>query len=422
MQELIKRAKSWCKSKKILKPLINWISSWRKTKRIVNGMKIENKKYTLKDEKESLKYINKPGIALTFDDGYRVIHWYKYGFGEENGYSDFFGYFDVKATFTINALHQFENRRELNQKEIDMLLELQSNGHELAHHGYGHKNAVEYINNHGVREWIAHEIIPLFEWMDNKKHSKTGEKFKVPVSYAYPGSRCNAETNIHLKDYFGIIRGHLEGNNLTGFENRGFCPSICIDINYFPYISHVKKIIKYAKKSNRNLVLMCHSILPDHVSWDDFGWGEDMYGERNYRISPNSLKYIINEARKSNLEFYTLSEIAGIATFIDNNLEGGIRRIVNKPRTLYKWIYIKDLVSITQLDLSNLQIKSLGGIEYFINLEELNLSNNKIDDIRILRKLEKLKKLNISNNIINKAQLYEDLFENNRKRNIETIM
>jgi peptidoglycan/xylan/chitin deacetylase (PgdA/CDA1 family) len=422
MQKLIKGTKDWCKANRLINPLIKRVNSWRKTRRIINAMKFENNGFTLRSNDKLVKYISKPGIALTFDDGYRVSHWYKYGLGKENGYSGIFGYFDVKATFTINALHQFENRRELNQKEIDMLLELQSNGHELAHHGYGHKNAVEYVKNHGGRDWIAHEIIPLFEWMGYKKHSKTGEKFKVPVSYAYPGSRCNAETNILLKDYFAIIRGHQKGNNLAGFESRGFCPSICIDVNYFPYISHVKKIINCAKKSNMNLVLMCHSILPDHVSWDDFGWGEDIYGERNYRISPNSLKYIIKKARRSNLEFYTLSEIAGIATFIDNNLEEEIRRIVNKPRNLYKWIYIKDLVSITQLNLSNLQIKNLGGIEYFINLAELNLSNNKIDDIRILRKLEKLKKLNISNNIINRAQLYEDLFENNRKRNMEIIM
>lgn len=67
-------------------------------------------------------YINKPGIVFSFDDSYRINDWYKYG-------KDIFGYYDVKATFNINEIHHFEGKRMHAQNEIDMLLELQANGH-----------------------------------------------------------------------------------------------------------------------------------------------------------------------------------------------------------------------------------------------------------------------------------------------------
>lgn len=346
---------------------------------------------------DKVKFISKPGIALTFDDGFRVTHWYKYGLGKEKGFDDIFGYFDVKSTFNINALHAFENRRELNQNEIDMLLEIQANGHEIAHHGYAHENADKYTKDFGVKKWIDDDILPLMQWMEKQKHSISKHRFKVPISFAYPGSKYNYYTNKALGDNdFKIYRAHLSDSNLAEFGHEGFCPSICIDINYFSSISNIKYLMKFAKRKNRNLVLMCHSILPEEVDWNSFGWGKESELDGKYRISPESLKYIIKEARKLDLEFYTLSEIAGIATFTDENFEKRIREIIRLPKEKNKWIHIIDLMSIKELDLSNAQINNLSGIEYFVNLEELNLKGNEITDTRILSKLEKLKEVHFT--------------------------
>src|SRR5690625_2868441 len=156
-----------------------------------------------------------PGIALSFDDSFRVDHWYNYG-------KELFGYYNVKVTFNINAYHHFENQREHTQKEIDKLLELQANGHEIAHHGFKHKRSTHYSNEHGSDTWLEDEINALFNWMEKQSHSITGEKFKSPITYAFPHFVYDEE---HIKalipKYFKIVRGHLCGDNLSAFNYTG---------------------------------------------------------------------------------------------------------------------------------------------------------------------------------------------------------
>lgn len=345
-------------------------------------------------------YINKPGIVLSFDDSLRIRHWYTYG-------KDLFGFYNVKATFNINAMLPFVNRLH-NQEEIDMLIELQHNGHELVHHGFSHEDAVKYSSENGEKKWLQHDIEPLINWMENQKHSVNNEKMNKPVSFAFPYSSYNKHiVNMLIPKYFKVCRGHFnknESHDLVSFEQRGFVPSICIDSNILPDVRLIKPMLQLAKRSRNNVIFMCHSILPDEVSWNDFNWGQASLEAGEYRISPKSLLYIIKEARKLDLEFYTLSEIGGLATFVDINLENSIREklhIYSKE----KWLMIKDLINVKKLDLSGRNISNLGGIEYFLGLEELDISNNNICDIRILSKLNKLRIVNIKNNNISNCSM-----------------
>lgn len=369
---------------------------------------------SMKKQNQLIPYINKPGIVFSFDDSFRINDWYKNG-------KDIFGYYDVKVTFNINAFHHFEDKREHNQEEIDMLIELQSNGHEIAHHGFSHRNSVEYSNEVGVSSWIDEEIIPLFNWMDRQTHSKTKEKFKKPVTFAFPSSAYTSEliTSI-VPSYFKIVRGNLNEVTFPLHNQTGYSTSICIDRNQIYNLKFLKKAMKIAKLSGSNLILMCHSILHDEEKWEAFGWGDESIETGEYRVSPKLIKSIIAEARKNNMEFYTTAELAGIATFIDPNFEKHIRKEVLKFSG--KWILIKDLLYIKELDVSNKNITNLGGIEYFLNLESLNLSNNNISDLRLLEKLSKLKNLEIRNNPINNQQpvynLEEKIIINNDKFNI----
>ncbi|WML25160.1 polysaccharide deacetylase family protein [Neobacillus sp. OS1-33] len=335
-------------------------------------------------------FLSKPGISFSFDDSFRVKHWYKYG-------KEIFGYHDVKATFNINAFHHFEGRREHTQEEIDMLLELQANGHEIAHHGYKHHNAKGFSDEKGLSSWLEEEIIPLFTWMENQSHSKTKERFKKPVTYAFPYSHYN-EGNIKelVPKYFKIVRGHLTENNLIPFNFTGLAPSIRIDSNFLTNVKYIKRIMRLAKKSGKNLIFMCHSLIPEEINWKYFGWGEDSNAAGEWRISPKVIKEIIGEAKKLDLEFYTTAEIAGVATFIDKNLENCARKhILNSDGP---WISISELSMIKELDLSGKNISNLDGIQYFVNLEKLNLKDNNISDFRILEKLKKLKDFELSNN------------------------
>ncbi|MBS4179138.1 polysaccharide deacetylase family protein [Lederbergia citrea] len=333
--------------------------------------------------KEYIPYINKPGIVLSFDDSYRVHDWCKYG-------KETFGYYDIKVTFNINGVHPLEGNRKHTQKEIDQLLELQSNGHEIAHHGFKHKTPTEYTANDGYDKWIKDEIETLFNWMAKQSHSKTKEGFKRPVSFAFPHFIYN---DISLRQiipkYFKIARGHLHKDHLTGFKHNGFAPSICLDGYYSCNIYYLKKIIKLAKKSGKNLILTCHSILPEDASDNYYGNGENAAKWGTWKISPKIIQMIIDETRKNDMEFYTTSEIAGIATFIDHNLERAIKEQLSIPKE--EWIEISKLYEVKELDLSNKGITNLDGLEYFLSLEKINLSNNEIADYRLLKKLPKLK-------------------------------
>lgn len=333
-----------------------------------------------------IPYINKPGIAFSFDDSYRVHDWYKYG-------KELFGYYDVKVTFNVNAVHLLEGGRFHTQEEIDKLLELQSMGHEIAHHGLKHKKATSFNPD----EWVEQEIKPLFHWMAKQSHSMTKESFKRPVTFAFPHFAYDKETlRMVIPKYFKLARGHLYKDHLTPFNHVGFTPSICLDGYYSYNLFYIRKIMKKAKEAGKNLILTCHSILPEvSIGMNKAEDGKaDKWGK--WRISPAAIQAIIEEARQLDLEFYTTSEIAGIAAFIDHELEKSIRENLEKP--FAKRMKISELSKIRELDLSNKGISNLDGLEYFINIEKLDLSHNHISDFRLLKKLPKLNQVNIEHN------------------------
>ncbi|MBO0962945.1 DUF2334 domain-containing protein, partial [Neobacillus sp. MM2021_6] len=340
---------------KVFKSFMKFYYNWRYWRNLYKSMMLHSRLNNTKKD-QSLPYINKPGIAFSFDDSYRIYDWYKYG-------KDLFGYYDVKVTFNINAIHHFEGNRKHTQNEIDKLLELQSNGHEIAHHGYKHRKATDYSNEFGINKWVEDEIVTLFNWMENQSHSITKEKFKKPVSFAFPHFVYNVDNIKELiPKYFKIVRGQMFKDNLTSFNHTGFAPSICLDAYYSFNLYYVKKMMKIAKKSGRNLIITCHSILPKEIDWDDFGWGEESIKSGTWRTTPTTIQAIIDVARKNDMEFYTTSEVAGIATFIDPNFEKYVRTLISNLSA--EWIPISELILIKELDLSNKGISNLDGIQY----------------------------------------------------------
>lgn len=90
----------------------------------------------------------------------------------------------------------------------------------------------------------------------------------------------------------------------------------------------------------------------------------------------------------------------------DQNLKNGlITNIKDKiseerPNELDSKIYRKELEVLDRVNLSNLGILDLSGLEKCTNAVEINLSsNNDITDVSVLSKISKLKSLNLSNNI-----------------------
>ena len=109
---------------------------------------------------------------------------------------------------------------------------------------------------------------------------------------------------------------------------------------------------------------------------------------------------------------------ANAVLFNDYNLEKGIRKVIGKGPEGY--LLKEDVAEITRLELENLSIYDLTGIDQLPNLTNLRLQNNNITDISPLKNAKKLKKLKLNNNNIRDlSPLYElklekiDVFGNN---------
>ncbi|MCM3127183.1 stalk domain-containing protein [Paenibacillus provencensis] len=89
-------------------------------------------------------------------------------------------------------------------------------------------------------------------------------------------------------------------------------------------------------------------------------------------------------------------------SFQDEQLEQAIKQILKKDKNTA--IMQKDMQSLTVVDLSKREIKSIQGLQYASNLTHLDLSNNEIDDIMPLKSLTKIRGLDISGNQIASIQ------------------
>ncbi len=86
-----------------------------------------------------------------------------------------------------------------------------------------------------------------------------------------------------------------------------------------------------------------------------------------------------------------------VVHFADPNLEQVIREKIGQPSAP---IYRTGLLTITELDASDRNIRSLEGIESLRKLVSLNLQDNIIEDLTPLAELEMLSELNLQNNKI----------------------
>lgn len=112
-------------------------------------------------------------------------------------------------------------------------------------------------------------------------------------------------------------------------------------------------------------------------------------------------------------------------SFNDANLEAAIRNELNIPTNA---ITTEDMKQLVELDLENLSISDLTGLDKAINLVTLNLSNNNLSDISPLESLTKLENLYLNQNEINNITFLSQLtslstldLSNNEIENISAL-
>ena len=218
------------------------------------------------------------GVVLTFDDTY-VTEW-----GEMDKEMQSYSW---KATFCVSNLNS------LSLSDINGLLALQNEGHEIAGHSLDHRNATAFVARYGIDKYLHQEINPMLHLMDFYGLKAT--------AFTYPYGARSAALDMALLKKFKILRGTVYGAKKPNQRNFYFDHSKVVygfgmDANYGYFsISQVLKLLEYAKKNNKIMVFVCHKPVKKITD--------------KYQTKIETVALICNYVRLNHMKFYILSEL-----------------------------------------------------------------------------------------------------------------
>ncbi|GAA4407622.1 hypothetical protein GCM10023187_28480 [Nibrella viscosa] len=231
------------------------------------------------------------GVALSFDDRF-IEDWYQL--------RPLFRQYNAKATFYIS---QFDSLSDNDRRLLD---ELAQDGHEIGCHGAIHTNAVDFIKGRGQEDYLNSEIRPALAAMRRAGYT--------PSSFAYPGGARNRETDKLLSTYFSSLRDvtkierTLAGISLrrpagwmfeaySTFASDGLFFALSIDNG--DGLTHKNIDASLDKAANDQSVLVLFGHQPFFQQQPPGSYGFDVA----------RLRYILQEASRRHLRFYTMSEL-----------------------------------------------------------------------------------------------------------------
>ena len=221
--------------------------------------------------------LSNAGIALTFDDD-RIDNWFKY--------LPYLDSSNIKVTFYVCKY----NRLTAAQK--NKLSIIQSHGHEIAFHSTNHYNMLDYVYRykHTTDELMLNEIECGLKMMN-----KDGF---YPTNFAYPYGAHNSLYDKLLMRYFKSVRA-LNGTNdfsksLAPTEKNTLLFGLGVDKSSKRSDEDILQLIKSASDHNDCAVFVAHDINTD----------------KKLSVTLDRLHKMVDYAKKLNLKFYTISEIA----------------------------------------------------------------------------------------------------------------
>ncbi|MEZ0007174.1 peptidoglycan/xylan/chitin deacetylase (PgdA/CDA1 family) [Flavobacterium sp. 28YEA47A] len=220
----------------------------------------------------------KAGVVLSFDDAY-VDEWF-----DANQILKKYGW---KASFCVCRIDS------IGTPQIQKLLEMQKEGHEIAGHGYHHYNAIKYVAANGINEYMKQEIDPMLASMNRLS-------FNVS-SFAYPYGQRSDSIDKALSSKFNIIRGRAfrcDTPETEGCYFRGgkYMYAFGIDDNHVHFsMSYLLELLDYTKKNNKILILCGHKPVKNVTE--------------NYQTKIETLEFICDYMKLNDLQFYTLSDL-----------------------------------------------------------------------------------------------------------------
>jgi PKD repeat protein len=220
------------------------------------------------------------GIALTFDDD-TVDAWY--------ATREILQRYNAHVTFFVSDLSS------LDQSDINELKLLQSDGNEIAFHGYNHEDQEEYLQNHTLNDYMNNEIIRGVNLMKSWGLN--------PVDFAYPYGHDDPATTQALEGYFGHMRdtSYDWEDPLIYYQygsNQPFISGMGIDditYNQSLDINNIYTGISQAKTDHKILIFYGHKTVVSNPA--------------EYETSFDRLEKILQYASNNSMKTYTISEI-----------------------------------------------------------------------------------------------------------------
>ncbi len=237
------------------------------------------------DNSTSPENINKAGFCLTFDDTY-INDW--------NSIIPILDSNNVKATFFLTQLYK------VSENEIILLRKFKEKGHEIGCHGWHHLNAMDFLENNLLTDYINKEISPAINFMDSCGFH--------PTAFSYPyGYNCDSLDKSLLKS-FSLLRDvtdeqrkPLEKNIedieeiYYKFDDEKVISSLGIDANFNISLDMIEAGFKRVVEKNEVIVFYSHCPIKKCNS--------------TYQIEYQYLRDVFKLAEKYKLKSYTFTEL-----------------------------------------------------------------------------------------------------------------
>lgn len=243
------------------------------------------------DNKPKINRDFQPGFVLTFDDDYTY---------EWQLLTKLLNKYDAKATFFVSNFHK------LTSNQIKTLQNLESAGHEIGHHSTNHVDAIEFLENHTIKEYMDQEIISSKRIMKENNLS--------PISFAYPYGSNNSETDSLLLDEFKILRDIYEAQRhfyyisdiedddfyFIGNKKQKIIAGLCIDSNFDIDLDEIEEGFKKAVQNREIIIFYAHRPVIENANI--------------YEIEIGYLESILKLAQEMGLKSYRFGDLSSFIT------------------------------------------------------------------------------------------------------------
>ncbi len=221
------------------------------------------------------------GIVFMIDDAY-VEDFY-----QQNHYN-FIQHNHIKMTYFICKYPH------LSQRKKTIIKIFQNDGHEIGFHGTHHINAVNYLQNHTIDQYINYEILPGLKAMLNDGLEV------IDFSYPYGAHTPELDSVLFHKYFYFIKLGAIHYNFYDRYLNRQIIRPFPLDrrywVRYHLSLDKVLSFIDSADRKNKIIMLYGHGL-------------SDTIDTVHNKIWFNDFTAIFNYAKSKGFKFYTLRDL-----------------------------------------------------------------------------------------------------------------